>query len=500
VKNIGVIDIGSNSVRLIVVQVGPGPSFQIIDTIKNSVRLGQDLGQDNDLNAIRVRTAVDTLRYFKGMCSAYGVELIMAVATAAVRRAPNREQFLSLAMGELDLDVRVLSGEEEAFYDYLGVVNSIDVDDGLIMDIGGSSTELVLVKDRNFLEYASIPFGSINLTEQYSALAVKYGRPGGPFRDFLWKIFNNIPWLTRAAGYPLIGIGGAMRNIGKIDRKKIGYPLDIAHNYRLTNLDLSAIYHTVNNTNLSQGKRIKGLSKDRADIFIGAVAAIKLTADYCRTQDLYVSGSGLREGLIYEYLLGADNLADNPLDFSLNSALTRFGLHKEHAFHVWRLLDGLFKQLAPICKTESHPHKVIRTAALLHDAGTNISYYDHHRHSFYLILNSNIQGISHKELLMSAFVAALYRRDDVRVNANGYSLILNDADMALIRQLGVLLKICESLDRGLQCNVKEVRCEIDQERVVMKLAARDDAQLEIEEAMDSCAVFERVFGKKLLII
>src|SRR5208337_692994 len=128
-KTIGVIDIGSNSVRLIVVQVGPGPSFKIIDTIKNSVRLGQDLGQDNDLNAIRARTALETLRYFKNMCSALEVELIMAVATAAVRRASNRSQFLSLAKSELDLDARVLSEEEEAFYDYLGVVNGMDVAD-----------------------------------------------------------------------------------------------------------------------------------------------------------------------------------------------------------------------------------------------------------------------------------------------------------------------------------------------------------------------------------
>jgi exopolyphosphatase/guanosine-5'-triphosphate,3'-diphosphate pyrophosphatase len=371
----------------------------------------------------------------------------------------------------------------------------------LIMDIGGSSTELVLVKDRRFQEYTSIPFGSINLTEQYNALAAKYGPHEGPFRDFLSKIYGGIPWLTRAVGYPLIGVGGTMRNIGKISRRKTGYPLNIAHNYHLTNPDLAAICLAANSTDLNQLNRIKGLSRDRADIFTGGVMAVKYLIEYCQLQDLCVSGSGLREGLIYEYLLGVSNLADDPLDFSLNNALIHFDLHREHAYHVWWLLNRLCRQLASILKTtEKPPHKVIKTAALLHDAGINISYYNHHRHSFYMILNSSIHGVSHKELLMSAFVAALYRKDDFKINTNEYMMLLNNGDVALIRQLSVLLKICEGLDRRLHRNIKDIQCAIDQDTVVMKLAAKGDARLEIREAMDCYAGFERAFGKKLSII
>ena len=499
-KKIGIIDIGSNSVRLVVAQAGPGGSFKIIDSIKDSVRLGQNLGPGNDLNAAKMEQALDTLRFFKDLCGALEADPVLVVATEAVRRSANQKQFLSLAQSKLGFDVRVISGAEEAFYDYLGVVNSMDIRDGLIMDIGGSSTELILVNDRQLRERTSIHWGAINLTDQYNGLNASNAQHGHQFREFLLQIYRDIPWLQQDTGSPLIGIGGTMRNIGRIDRKKANYPLDITHNYHFTAQDLSAIYYMVKDTDLRHGKKIRGLSRDRTDIFTGAVAAAKHLVEYCRIQEIYISGSGLREGIAYQYLLGNDTPVADVLAFSLDNVISYLGLNRDHAYQIWCLFSSLFEQLKPVHKIEQPLTKVIKTAALLHDAGITINYYDHHKHSFYMILNSDLHGLSHRELLMAACVAGSHRKDDFKITIDNYSLLINDADLLLIRQLGVLLKLCESFDRRKQRYIREVRCAVQGDTVTMKLDSEAEPRLEMDEARESGPLFEKLFGKKLAIV
>jgi len=499
-KKIGIIDIGSNSVRLDVVQAGPGGSFKIIDSIKDSVRLGQNLGPGNDLNATKMERALDTLRFFKDLCGALEADSVLAVATEAVRQSANQNQFLSMIKSELGIDVRAISGTEEAFYDYLGVVNSMDISDGLIMDIGGSSIELILVKDRQLRERTSIPCGAINLTDQYNDFNASNAPHGDQFREFMLQIYRDIPWLQQDIGSPLIGIGGTMRNIGRINRKKINYPLDITHNYHFTARDLSDIYYTVKDTDLRHGKKIRGLSGDRTDIFTGAVAAAKYLVEYCRIQEIYISGSGIREGIAYQYLLGNDNPVADVLAFSLDNIISYLGLNRDHAYQIWYLLGSLFEQLKPVHKIEQPPAKVIKTAALLHDAGITINYYGHNKHSFYMILNSDLHGLSHRELLMAACVAGSHRKDDFKITIDNYILLINDADILLTQQLGVLLKLCESFDRRKQRYIREVRCTVQGDTVTMKLTSEADPRLEIDEARGSGPLFEKLFGKKLAIV
>jgi exopolyphosphatase / guanosine-5'-triphosphate,3'-diphosphate pyrophosphatase len=299
---------------------------------------------------------------------------------------------------------------------------------------------------------------------------------------------------------PLIGIGGTIRNIGKIDRKKRNYPLDISHNYHMTNLDISEIYNMVNDCDPKQKKKVKGLSKERADIFTGAAAALNILAQYCGITDLYVSGSGLREGLIYEYILNCTDPVDDVLDFSLNTLIINHRLNKGHALHVWNMVDTLYDQLEPVHNIPEKPCKILKTAALLHDIGINISYYDHHKHSFYMILNSQINSLSHKELLIAACTAASHRKDEFKLDEYNYQFLLNESDILLIQKLGIMLKICESLDRRMNGNIEGMQCVIHENTVIIKLFSKENPALEINDALNSNEMFEKLFNKKLFIV
>ena len=194
-KKIGIIDIGSNSIRLVIVQINKDNSFRVIDEIKESVRLGKDMTTDGGLNPSRIDNAIYTLAFFKRLCIIQNITEILAVATEAVRKASNQIEFLNRVKSELSIDIRVLTGIEEAYYDYFGAINSMDFSDALIMDIGGSSSELIFVENRKLKSSISLPFGAINLTEKFSLQKAMNIKSETAIKEFLTSLYKDIPWL-----------------------------------------------------------------------------------------------------------------------------------------------------------------------------------------------------------------------------------------------------------------------------------------------------------------
>ena len=219
-KKIAIIDIGSNSIRLVIVQINKDNSFRIIDEVKESVRLGKDMTLKGELNSSRIEMAIATLSFFKRLCLIQNINEILAIATEAVRKATNQKEFLRRVKTELSIDIRVLTGIQEAYYDYFGAINSMDFSDALIMDIGGSSSELILVKNRKLIHSISLPFGAINLTEKFSLQKAMDTKSETAIKNFLTSLFKDIPWLKDVENVPIIGIGGTIRNIGKTTSKK----------------------------------------------------------------------------------------------------------------------------------------------------------------------------------------------------------------------------------------------------------------------------------------
>ncbi|SHJ45276.1 Ppx/GppA phosphatase family protein [Parasporobacterium paucivorans] len=495
-KKLGIIDIGSNSVRMVVLHIKPDGSFRLIDEVKETLRLGERNGDSRNLQPEKMRTAIETLRFFKDLGEALEVDELVATATEAVRRAPNREDFLKMVQEEIGIRISVLSGMQESYYDYFGAINTMVLSDCLIMDIGGASTELILVRNREFRQSVSLPFGAITMAEMFRLKDPLTEETRQKMRKFLYSEFANLTWLESAG--PLVGIGGSFRNLSKIDRKLKNYPLDITHNYSMTDMDVNEIFRLVSGKSAKDRTDIKGLSADRADIFPGALAEIEALLDFTGIKSIQVSGAGLREGIGYEHMLGGREPVRDVLENSLDNLVKNFGVNERHASNVWNLSRTLYHQLQEELGIERNQERVLKTAALLHDCGINVSYYDHHKHSFYTILNSRINGLSHKELVMAAMVAAMHRKDEMKLTAPFKSL-LDRKEYNTVRQLGIMVRIAESLDRRQNGNVIGIESQIAAKTVTLRIQAWISPGLEINDAKSIAGTFARTFGKQLQI-
>lgn len=499
-EKLGIIDIGSNSIRLVILKINEDNSFRIIDEKKESVRLGMEMTEEGGLNLQRVEKAMDTLRFFMDIAKATNVNNIIAVATEAVRRASNREYFVERAKNEIGIDIRVLQGNEEAFYDYFGTVNSMEFDNALLMDIGGCSNQLILVENRKMVQAISLPYGAINLSETFKLQSALDKNKEDELKNFLLKEYSKVPWIKNAKGYPLIGIGGTIRNIGKIARKKNNYPMDVSHNYHIDSENIYEIYDLAKSRDIKQREKIKGLSKERADIFLGAAAAVVTVMESCNASDVYISGNGLREGIIYEYILKGKEPIEKVLDFSLNNIMCDFQLDISHAKRVRSYTETLFEQLKPVHNISQNVSRILKTTTLLHDLGIDINYYGHHKHSFYMMLNSRINGLTHREQLMAAHIAAFHRREEFKIDTYQYRNMLHEDDISVIQKIGVLLKISECLDQRQNGNIEQIQCNLQTDTVIIKLFANSNPEIEINDAIKVADMFHKLFNKKLLIV
>lgn len=503
-EKIAIIDLGSNSLRLVLVDILEGGYFSVVDELKETVRLAQDMELDGFLQPARVAQTIKTLKMFRRLCDANHVERIYAYATAAVRKAKNQRGFLDEVQATTGIKLRVLDSGEEAQLVYQGVINSMDIPRGLIVDIGGGSMQLVYYNRKSLLEHTTLPVGAVVLTDMFKQENVSAAERAEKIERYVTQQLDTVPWLKELApDTRLIGVGGSFRNVGKISRMLKKYPLDMAHNYVVPKNEFEGIYNNIKPLDLDKTMKIKGLSSVRADIFPAALSAMKAIVDFCAFEEITVSGSGLREGAMFKFAVPSTN--DKPisdvLGHSIYSLLNFFGENITHAEQVYTLSIQLFKQLKVLHKLPRAYVKVLRTAAMLHDCGNHIKYYNHHKHSSYIILNSNLYGISHKDLVMAAFVASMHRKGDVNtVEFMRYRDMMTEEDIDAILKLGVIVRIAESLDRSMSSVITNITCDVLGDSVIMKTESEGDCSLEIKDAMTSVGDFRRAYKKNLQIL
>ncbi len=503
-EKIGIIDLGSNSARLVIVNLFADGFFMVVDELKESVRLGQDMERDGFLKPQRVAETIKTLKMFKKLCDASEVSRIIAVATAAVRRAKNQRSFLDEIQATCGIRISVLSSEEEALLVYRGVINTMDVPKGVILEIGGGSTKIVYYNRRNLLSYETLPFGAVTLTDLFSGEGVKPEEEAAKIEEFFTEQLKTVPWLKQLdPDVQMIGVGGSFRSICKISKMIKKYPLDTVHNYTISEEDFAFIYNTVKVLDIDKRKKIKGISPTRADILPAALAIIKAFMNYTGLGGFSISSAGLREGIMFNQALPStvEKPVTDVLNYSLLSLVKYYGTEEKHVEHVVALSVQLFKQLRVLHKFSRQYLRVLKIAATLHDCGTRIKHYDHPKHSQYMILNATLYGVSHRDIVLAAFVAGLHRKDEFNATEWAkYKDIVQEEDLDAVKKLGVILRIAESLDRSMSGVIKGINCDVLGDSVIMKTEVDGDATLEIRDAMNANTEFKRAFRKNLEIL
>ena len=301
----------------------------------------------------------------------------------------------------------------------------------------------------------------------------------------------------------LVAVGSAVRNLGRISRRFKRYPLDMAHNYHIAMDEFENIYNTMKGVDITKPVRIKGISNSRAEILPAAFSCIKAIESASSFSEIVISSAGLREGALFRYAVPStmDRPLGDILGHSIYTMLSHFNMNIQHAEHVFDISLQLYRQLKVLHKLPRMYVRVLRVAAYLHDIGSSFKFYDHPKHSFYLILHSNLYGIQQKDLVMAAIVAGMHGPQPLDpADIQPYLSMLTPEDLDAVQKLGVIVRIAECFDRSMSSVITTLTCDILGESVILKPEAISDCTLEIQDAMGAVGEFRKAFGKNLDIL
>lgn len=502
-EKIALIDLGSNTARLVIYEVLEGGFFTVSEERHESVRLGETEA-DGSLKQTRIMQAISTLKSFKEVCAIAKVNQILAVATAAVRSASNQKMFLSDVYNATGIRFTVVSEEEEANYIYQGVINSMEVPRGLIMEIGGGSTKFVYYNRRTILHTHIFPFGAVTLSKRFETEEKSPEKCADDMVAFVTSQLETVEWFKEVdPDTQLIGVGGSFRNLARIVRKVTKYPLDMIHNYTMETESFNNVYNMIRPLDLDKKRRIRGLSTSRADVFPSALAFIKAFVDYMNFPKITVSGCGLREGVMFNYVVPQtlEKPISDVLGHSMLTVLNHMGVDCAHAEQTFNLCVQLFKQLRVLHKFPRQYVRVLRVSAMLHDVGKTFKFYNNAKHTSYMILNSNLFGVSHKDLILASFVTDVNDKEEINFTEWAkYNAVLSPEDVEAVKKLSVILRLAQALDIGKRNAVSEITCDVLGDSVIMKLDLTGEAGLEIKAANAIALDFKRVFKKNLEIL
>lgn len=502
-ERIGIIDLGSNSVRLVIINIEDNGSYYQKENLKETVRLIGGRDKAGCLSEESMNYAVETIRLFVSFCKARHVGHIIAVATAATRVACNQKIFIEKIRRETGLKFKVLSGKEEAHYGYIGTVNTMPQTSGLMADLGGGSLKLVSFVDRIEEKSGHLPFGSVSLTNEYNIIDKPQAQDLAKLEAYLLESYQTLPWIQGTQ--PVIGVGGTFRSLARVVRKSKDYVPDITDAYELTLADVTETYERLSLITLEERLNVPGLEHARADIIVAGVLAIKCLLEVSNRNKIIVSTTSIRDGLLYEYLhrYTADPIVLSVITHHIDNLIQYYGLEENHLRRVSNLAVTLFDQLSSLHGLNGFERRVLLIASLLHEIGAVIGMESRDKHTLYMLLNAPIHGLTHRERVMAAYVAASH--DQLFMTGFDEYIThgpLEAADRKLVNQLAAILQITHSLDRCQAGVVTQVRGTMADGKCTLgvRTKAGAGADLEIKDAMRRADNFEAAFGVPLNVI
>ena len=503
-QRIGIIDLGSNAARLVIVRIYKNNSTQMIYNHRISLRLGQRINKNGEITKDAVKDTVDAVKKFSHMCELFKTQTILAVATAAMRSAKNGPEIVSMIKEETGIEVKIITGEEEANYGYIGVINSLDFKNAVLFDLGGGSLEVVIIKDRQPEHLASINIGTTTMTEKFKTADKMSNKSFRELSTYVEeKIKEALPWLE-SCNLPVIGIGGTVRNIAKMHQRKIQYVYPKLHNYQMKMPDFSEVFNLLRAATCEERRGLPGLSLERADIILAGATVINTIFTIVKNKDFIVSGCGLREGIFYEYnlsRLGFPKVIANIREASMKNLLALTVGNDTHSQKVAYMAEKMFTAWQPLHKLMDDEFKILHVAATLHDIGISINYYAHPRHSAYLIENAPLKGLTHKEQVMAALVAQWHNGASLKNLRNKlYKDFLSEKDVIIARKLSILLAMAENLDFTETDAIKDIYPDILSDgRAVLGIASDDTHGIELGELRTNLSWFKKEFKTELVL-
>jgi exopolyphosphatase / guanosine-5'-triphosphate,3'-diphosphate pyrophosphatase len=489
-QRLAVVDLGSNSFRLVVFTWVDDSWFRLSDEIHEVVRIGEGLEETGVLAPEPMERALETVELYAHFCRATGIDDVQAVATSAIRDAANRDEFLERAA----LDVRVLSTEEEAFYGYLAAVNSTTLSDGVAFDLGGGSMQLTRVEDRRPTDMRSWPFGAVRMTERFLTKENVKPKHLKALREHIAAALQDVPWL--GDGGDFTGIGGTVRNLWTAAMLREHLPSFGVQGFPLPKKVLDEMVEHFADMPPAERAKVPGIKPERGDLILAGAMVLQSVMEAGGFDRMEVTEAGLREGVFFSQLLKHRDppLFNNVRRASVRNLAAEYGQDVAHINHVAKLALAMWDALGSGDPVE---RELLWAAAMLHDIGMTIDYDDHHKHSRYLILNAGLPGYSPRETALIGQMARYHRKGNPTLGQ--LSALGRNGDDALLTRCSAVLRVAEQLERSRDQAVDRVRVKVDDGRVDLRLEAHEDVTIARWAAQNEAEVFKKAFGHDLKI-
>ncbi|MDZ4803313.1 MAG: Ppx/GppA phosphatase family protein [Candidatus Eisenbacteria bacterium] len=515
---IAAIDVGSNSLHLLIARILPDHSHEVIYKDKSMVRLGSRSFARGELTLSTQRRAFLALERFAEVIKRFEVDVVLGVATSAVREASNGTAFLREVRRRTGLKIDRISGSEEARLVAVAVASLPPFHQGqhLVVDIGGGSTELAFLDDEEPQFMESIRIGAIRLAD---AVVVK-DRPGkkglkqymAAARDQMGAVHRRL----RDQKFDAVaGTSGTIVCLGMLAARRAGRSIARGETFVVKKDELVRELASLASLSLEERSDYMGDQGPRADIIIPGGAILLAVLDGVKIDGVHIPDRSIRDGMILDYirqrleatpsdhLKGLARIAGTPSgdrydphmvrERNLVSFARRYQYEARHAHQVMRLAGRLFDETSEMHGLGTEEKFYLEAAALLHDIGQFIAYSQHHKHSLYLILNGNLAGFSEREVAVIGNVARYHRKGFPRVSHLEYSGLAPE-DRRLVVRLAALLRVADALDHGHLSSVSRIRLERKRGKVTINLTANRDCQAEMDRAARKADLFEETYG------
>jgi exopolyphosphatase/guanosine-5'-triphosphate,3'-diphosphate pyrophosphatase len=403
---VAIIDIGSNSGRVVVFERDTARHLRTLAGSRASLRLVDDVDRRGELTEPTMARTTEALRDFKALATGAGATRIVAVATAAMRDASNGGLFAERVRRELGIGIEIITGAAEARYGFAGAVRGLEVSSGLLFDVGGGSMELTSFQRRRRGNDVSLPLGALRLSTKFLESDPPTRAELRRLRDHVRRQLSGADVKRLSRGDHLVGTGGTLRNLAKIDREAHRYPIASLHGYQLRFDRLTEIVESLARMKEKHRDDLRGLSAERADSIVGGAVAIQALAERVRATQIVVSGQGMREGLALGLLGLPVGSPESVKEASLSSLVARFdGWRSESAARRQNVASTLYRAIEP--RGPAILMGAVRHAAGVLDIGRTFDVVNRHEHLAEILLSTELTGFTHGEL---ALLAAIVRR------------------------------------------------------------------------------------------
>ena len=503
---VAALDIGTNSFHLVIAKPVPG-GFEVVTREKDVVRLGHGGGDMKQLSEDSIGRGVKSLARMAEIASSHGAE-VRAVATSAVREAKNRSEFIKQVRKATGIDIEVISGVEEARLIHLGVLNAIGIHDQsmFVCDIGGGSTEVVVGLDDEVMFARSFKLGAVRLTDRFFAGTTLHPSAIPSCRSFIRSSLSVVAPEVMELGFEAVATSsGTAETIARIILHTRGASEPKSMNRFEFSADEVRSVVTALQSAPTIDERVKrfGLEPNRADIILAGALILEGVVDVFELKSLMFSDYALREGLLLdtlrrEGLIEVDDDHDAARR-SVQQLADRCDDRPEHSQHVAELAIQLFEQLEEPLNLQPEWRRYLEFASLLANVGVVVSHAKHHLHSYYLIRNSELMGLTDREVEIIAQVARYHRKSVPKTEHTEFSA-LSSTDQRIVQHLAGILRIAIGLDRTYDARVKTISVKVSTSELLITAKSRgkkNDISLNLYAANERKGLLADVSKRKV---